>query len=60
MLIPVFTPTGEVQEWALVELQGKVDSTIGEEHIQELGTLFIPPHVRHTHLLLLPAAFMWQ
>ncbi len=45
MLVPVVAPDGTLAEWAMVELQGKMESLTGEE-ISDIGMLRISPQVR--------------
>jgi hypothetical protein len=47
MLVPIRGPDGQLQEWAMVELQGKFESTSGEEApIDEIGIIQVSPLVR--------------
>ena len=46
MLVPIRGPDGELQEWAMVELQGKFESTSGEDTpIDEIGIIQVSPLV---------------
>lgn len=48
MLLPIRGADGAVLEWAMIELQGKVESTHPEDpSISEIGTLQLAEHVRH-------------
>lgn len=46
MIIPVTGPDGEVKEWAMVELQGKIDVLDESQALSEVGTLLWAPAVR--------------
>ncbi|KAG1664373.1 hypothetical protein FOA52_004706 [Chlamydomonas sp. UWO 241] len=44
MLVPISSPDGSLVEWAMLELQGKPESTSGEdETITEIGTFQLSP-----------------
>ena len=44
MIVPILKPDGELLEWSMVEIQGRVESLTGEE-ISEIGTLHVSPQV---------------
>ena len=45
MLVPILRADGQLAEWAMVEIQGRLESLTGEE-ITEIGTLHVSPTVR--------------
>ena len=44
MIVPIMKPDGDLLEWSMVEIQGRLESLTGEE-ITEIGTLHVSPHV---------------